>query len=195
MTTTIKPIKFVSLGDRFAEISVLLLTLVALAAGWLLKTNIENRSQAFTSGKISAQTPAGWLTFNPVGNEVLHVADRTAGGFGTTYLIEQQTVAADTQAGQITGMLTLERGNSLTGYRVLGQQEVLVQGHKASEIDYVYVESAANLSRAVMPAVVKAKDYVFVNGGQVVIVSYCADQSVFDMDLGRFYRFLVSVKF
>jgi hypothetical protein len=194
-TTSMKPVKLASLGDRFAEFAVLLLAIVALAAGWALKTAVENRSQPFSSGKISAQTPVGWLTFNPGGNEVLHVSDRTAAGFGTTYLIEQEAVPAGTEPGQMVAMLTLRRGTSLTGYRVLSQQSVLVQGRKALEIDYVYVESAANLSRAVLPAVVKGKDYVFVNGGQALIVSYRAEQSVFDTDLARFYRFLVSVKF
>ena len=195
MTTTSKTTKVVSLGDRFAELSVVLLTLVILAAGWLLKSSVENRSLAFKSGKITAQTPAGWLNLKPNGNEVLHATDRTASGFGTTYLIQTEAVPADAQPGQIVGLLTLARGNSLTSYRVLDQQEVLVQGRKATQIDYVYVESAANLNHAVIPAVVRGLDYVFVNGGQAVVVSYRADQSVFDIDLGRFYRFLVSVKF
>ena len=195
MTTTSETKKAVSLGDRFAELSVVLLTLVVLVVGWLLKTSVENRSQAFQSGNITAQTPAGWLAFNPGGNELLHVTDRTSSGFGTTYLIQEEAVPADAQPGQIVGLLTLERGNSLTGYRVLNQQEVLVQGRKAIEIDYVYVESVANMTHAVIPAVVRGQDYVFVNGGRAVIVTYRADQSVFDTDLGRFYRFLVSVKF
>jgi hypothetical protein len=195
MTATSKTTRFVSLGDRFAELSVVLLTLVALALGWLLMSGVENRSQAFMSGNITARPPAGWLALNPGGNEILHVTDRTASGFGTTYLIQEQVFPADSQAGQIVGLLTLERGNSLTGYRVLRQQEVLVQGRKAVQIEYVYVESAANMNHAVIPAVVRGLDYVFVKGGQAVIVTYRADQSVFDADLGRFYRFLVSVRF
>jgi hypothetical protein len=139
--------------------------------------------------------PAGWLSLNPSGNEVLHVTDRTVSAFGTTYLIQVETVPADAQPGQIVGLLTLERGNSLTAYRVLNQQEVLVQGRKAIQIDYVYVESAANLNHAVIPVVVHGLDYVFVNGGKVVIVTYRADQSVFDTDMARFTRFLVSVQY
>ena len=195
MTATTKTKSFISLGDRYGGLTVILITLVALAAGWLLKSGVENRFQAFTSAGITAQTPAGWLALNPVGNEVLHVTDRTSSGFGTTYLIQQEVVPADAQAGQIVALLTLERGNSLTGYRILNQQEVLVQGRKAIQVDYVYVESAANLNHAVMPAVVHGLDYVFVNAGKAVIVSYRADQSAFTTDLGRFYRFLVSVKY
>jgi len=195
MTTTGNTTRLVSLGDRFAELSVVILTLVALTAGWLLKTSVENRSQLFKSGNITAQTPAGWLAVKTDGNEVLHVTDRTTNGYGTTYLIQVDAAPADGQAGQIVSLLTLERGNTLTGYRVLNQQDVLVQGRKAVEIDYVYVESVANLTHAVIPAVVRGLDYIFVSNGQAVIVSYRADQSVYDTDLSRFYRFLVSVKY
>jgi len=195
MTTTAKVTKFASVSDRFAALSVLLLTLIALAAGWLFKSSVENRSVAFKSGNITAQTPAGWLLKQPGGDEVLHATDLTTSGFGTTYLIEVQAVPADEQLGQIVSLVTLERGNMLTAYRVLNQQKVVVQGHDAIEIDYVYVESAANLNHADIPAVVRGQDYVFVNNGQAVIVSYRADQSDYEADLGRFYRFLISVKY
>jgi hypothetical protein len=195
MTTTAKVTKFASVSDRFAELSVVLLTVVALAAGWLLKSSVENRSEAFTSGNITAQIPVGWLSKQPGGNEVLHVTDLTTSGFGTTYLIQVQAVPADAQLGQIVSLVTLERGNMLTGYRVLNEQEVVVQGRDAIEIDYVYVESAANLNHAVIPVVVRGLDYVFVNNGQSVIVSYRADQSDYEADLGRFRRFLISVNY
>jgi hypothetical protein len=195
MTTTAKIKNLSSLGDRFAELSVVLLTIVALVAGWFVKSSVENRSLAFTSGGITAQVPTGWLTVRPSGNEVLHIIDRTTSGFGTTYVIEVEAVPADVQAGQIVSLVTLARGNTLALYRVLDQNEVLVQGRKAIEVDYVYVESAANLTHASIPAVVRGQDFIFINNGQAVIVGYRADQSAYDTELGRFYRFLVSVKY
>ena len=195
MTTTAKQLKGLSLGDRFAELAVVLLTIVALVAGWFFKSSVENRSLAFKSGSITAQVPTGWLTIKPSGNEVLHIIDRTASGFGTTYVIEAEPVPADIQTGQIVSLVTLERGNTLTGYRVLDQHAVLVQGRKAFEIDYVYVESAANLNHAIIPVVVRGIDYVFITNDQAVIVGYRADQATYETDLGRFYRFLVSVKY
>jgi hypothetical protein len=182
-------------GGRFAGLSVVLLTLVALTAGWWLKSNVENRSRPFESGNITAQIPADWLMLQPDKNEVLHITDRTSSGFGTTYLIQVKPIPADAQADEVASLVTLDRGNTLTGYRVLEQQTVLVQGHTAIQIEYVYVESAANLNHAVLPAVVRGLDYVFINAGQAEIISYRADESVYATDLGRFHRFLASVKF
>jgi hypothetical protein len=187
--------KFVSLGDRFAELAVVLLTLVALVLGWVLKSGVENRSEPFSSGNISAQVPAGWLNAKPGGNEVLHVTDRTTSGFGTTYLVQQEAVPAESTPAQVVGLLTLERGNNLTAYRVLNQQEVLVQGKTAVEIEYVYVESDANLSHSTFPVVVHGLDYVFVKGNQAVIVTYRADHEAFERDLAHFNRFLLSVNY
>ena len=78
--------KNVSLGDRYAEISVLVLTVVALLAGWLYKSNVENRSIAFDSNGITARAPQGWLQAQPTGDEILHTTDISSGGFGTTYV-------------------------------------------------------------------------------------------------------------
>jgi hypothetical protein len=195
MTASTKTIRFVSLGDRFAELSVVILTVIALALGAWLKSGVENRSLAFSNAGITAQTPAGWLITKASGEEVLRVTDRTSSGFGTTYTIQQNAVAADAELGQVVSMLTLDRGTSLTAYRVLKQQDVTVAGRKGVEIEYVYVESAANLTHAVLPVVVHGLDYVFVENGKAVIVGYQAAQSAFDTDLGRFLRFLVSVKF
>lgn len=195
MTASAKPVRFASLGDRYAELSVILLTVIALALGWWLKTSVENRGLAFSNAGITAQTPSGWLVSKAAGEEVLHVTDRTSKGFGTTYIVQQKVVAADADLGQIVGLLTLERGNDLTAYRVLKQQDVTVADRKGVEIEFVYVESAANLTHAVIPAVVHGLDYVFVENGKAVIVGYRADQSSYETDLGRFLRFLLSVNF
>ena len=53
--------KNLSLGDRFAEITVVVVTIIALLAGWMFKSSVENRSVPFTSGAVSAALPSGWL--------------------------------------------------------------------------------------------------------------------------------------
>jgi len=195
MTATAPTKKYVLSGERFSLPAVILLTLVALLAGWLLKTGVENRSQAFQSGGISAQIPVGWLNQTRTGSEVLHITERSAAGFGTTYIIQQEPISADNGAEQFLGMLTLERGTSLVSYKVLRQQDVLVQGRQAAEIEYVYVESDPNTAHATLPAVVHGLDYVFIQGNSAIIVTYRADASAYNADAGRFYLFLQSVNY
>jgi hypothetical protein len=184
-----------SLGDRFAETAVVLVTLAALALGWTLMSGVENRSVAFTSGGISAEVPDGWLSLRAAVDEVLHLTDRTSSGFATTYIIQVHAVPVDSGPAEYVSLLTLDRGKDLTAYRVLDQAQVQVEGRDAVQVEYVYVESDPNLTRADLPAVVHGLDYIFVEDGQAVVVSFQADQDDYAADLARFYRFLASVSY
>ena len=184
-----------SLGDRFAEITVVIVTVIALLAGWFYKTSVENRSVGFEGSGISAQTPAGWLQAETQGDEVLHAFDISSDGFNTTYIVRKFPVAPDTTVGQLPSLLTLERGQQLTAYRVLDQQSVSENGRDAYGISYVFVESNPDLTHAQLPMVVRGVDYIFLNGDQAIVVTYWAGEANFDLDLGRFQLFLQSLKF
>ena len=187
--------KTTSTTTRLADWAVIILTLAALVAGWFIKSGVENRSVAFSGAGISAQIPVGWLTTGAQGNEVLHASDPLASGFGTTYSLENIPIAADATSDQVASMLTLERGQALSDFRVLGQQQVTVFGRAAFEISYVYVESNPNLTHNAIPHVVLGSDYIFLNGNHAIVASYRADEKDYSSNLGRFQRFLGSLKF
>ncbi len=185
----------VSLGDRYAEITVIIITVIALIAGWFYKSSVENSSVPFNVEGISAQAPKGWLQSEPDGEELLRTVDRSSNGFNTTYILSKMPLAADATASQVASLLTLNHGQDLLAFRVLSQREVTVYGKTAYEISYVYVESNSNLTHKNIPSVVRGMDYIFMNEGNAVVVSYWADDRNFDIDLGRFHRFLQSIKY
>jgi hypothetical protein len=187
--------KTLSLGDRFSDLVVIILTVVALLAGWVYKSSVENRSIAFKNGGLSAQTPQGWLTVEPGGNEILHVTDLSSSGFGTTYIVESFLIEKESTFAQAASLLTLDRGQKLTAYRVLDQKQVTVSGMQAYEISYVYVESNPNLTHNVYPNIVLGKDIIFLNGDHALVATYWAEKQSYENDLGRFQKFLGSLKF
>jgi hypothetical protein len=195
MNATTLPSKTNSTGHRFAEWAVIGVTVVALLAGWLTKNSVESRSVPFAGSGISAQTPQGWLITSAQGNEILHVTDPLSSGFGTTYSIENIPIASDATVAQVVSQLTLQRGQALTAYRVLEQKQVTVFGRAAYEIGYVYVESNPNLTHNEIPNIVRGLDYIFLNGDHAIVATYWADETAFESDLGRFQRFLSSLKF
>lgn len=195
MTTTTVPTKTSSTSQRYADWAVIGITVVALLAGWLFKNSVENRSVPFTVSGISAQTPQGWLLNSAQGNEILHVTDPLSSGFGTTYTIENIPIAQNATMDQVVSLLILDRGQALTAYRELEQKQVTVFGQAAYEIDYVYVESNPNLTHNEIPNIVRGLDYIFLKGDHAVVATYWADEKAFDSDLGRFHRFLSSLKF
>ena len=185
----------VSLGDRYAEITVILITVIALIAGWFYKSSVENSSVPFNVEGITAQAPKGWLQSEPDGEELLRTTDRSSSGYNTTYILRKMPLAADTSAAQVSNLMTLEHGQDLLAFRVLDQREVTVYGRTAYEVSYVYVESNPDLTHKNIPSVVRGIDYIYMNGDNAVVVSYWADDRNFDIDLGRFHRFLQSINY
>jgi hypothetical protein len=187
--------KKISLGDRYAEITVILITVIALIAGWFYKSSVENSSVPFNVEGITAQAPKGWLQSQPAGDELLRTTDRSSSGFNTTYLLRKIPLAADTSAAQVANLLTLGHGQDLLAFRVLDQREVTVYGKAAYEISYVYVESNPDLTHKNIPSVVRGTDYIFLNSDNALVVSFWADDKNFDLDLGRFHLFLQSINY
>ena len=184
-----------SLGDRYSEWAVIVITAVALLAGWFVMNGILGRTVPFEADGVSAAAPAGWKESKPAGGELLNVHELGSAGYETTYIVSKLPVPQGGGAGNIASFLTLERAQSLTGYRVLGQREITINGLEALEVSYVYIESNPDLTHAEIPAVVRGLDYIFVSGGDAVIATYHADQSDFEDGLDRFYRFVESIRF
>lgn len=185
----------ISLGDRYAEISVFAVTVIALLAGWFYKTGVENRSVAFELGNVSAALPMGWLRSEGEGANVVSVTDQTSAGFPTTYLLKHSEVTDDVTYALFAAAETRSLGEDLIAFRVLSQQQVLVNGRGAFEIKYVFVESDPNVTRQEWPAVVQGVEYIFLNAGQAVVVTYEAEKTEYEPGLAHFRRFLSSVKY
>lgn len=184
-----------SLGDRYAEITVVLVTIIALAAGWFYKSGVENASVPFSAGGISAQAPKGWIQSSASGDELLRATDFSSSGFGTTYAVRRIAIAEGVTSSEIANRVTLEHAQNLTAFRILDQREVTVYGRRAFEISYVFVESNPDVTRSQLPRVALGADYVFLNGDHAIVVSFQADEKSYDFDLNRFHRFLQSLNF
>lgn len=184
-----------SSGDRYAELSVLAVAMLALALGWALKASVEARSAPFQAEGITAQVPGGWLRMTGTDGEQLRVTDPASEGFGTTYVIGTRPVVAGATEAQVASLVTLSRGQALTAYRVLDQQSVTVNGRSAYKVTFVYVEADPDLTHGQLPQVVRGVEFIFLAGDRAVLVSYHADETVYEADFGRFRRFLNSVIF
>ncbi len=184
----------ISLGDQYAEITVIVVTIIALLIGWFYKSSIENASLAFESQGITAQTPKGWLQSSS-DDELLRTIDINSKGFGATYVIDTIVITSEATASEVASQITLEHAQKLLAFRMLDQRAVKVFGRDAYEISYVFVESNPNVTQTNIPSVVRGVDYVFLNGERAIIVSFQADEKNFDFDFGRFERFLQSLSF
>lgn len=184
----------VSLGDQYAEITVIVITVIALLLGWFYKSSIENASLPFESQGITAQTPKGWLQSSS-NDELLRTIDINSTGFGATYVIHTVAITSEATASDVATTVALNHAQNLLGFRVLNQRAVKVYGRDAYEISYVFVESNPDVTHNDIPSIVRGVDYVFLSGQRAVVVSFQADENNFDLDFGRFERFLQSLSF
>lgn len=185
-----------SLGDRFAEVTVILVTLIALTAGWFFKSSVENASVSFEAEGISAEAPKGWLHTDTEGDTLLKTVDINSTGFGAIYTIRQIAITSEATTSEVASLLALEHAQNKIAFRMLNQQEVKdINGRDAYMIEYVFVESNPDLTHAEIPSVVRGQDLVYLDGERAIAVSFQADANNYELDLGRFYLFLKSITF
>jgi hypothetical protein len=185
-----------SLGDRFAEITVVLVTVVALTAGWFYKSSVENASVPFEAEGITAEAPKGWLQSDTSDNVLLRTIDINSSGFGATYTIHQIAITSEATTSEVASLVALNHAHDLLAFRMLDQQEVKdINGRDAYMIHYVFVESDPDITHTNLPSVVRGKDLIYLDGDRAIVVSFQADEQTYDLDLGRFYLFLKSINF
>jgi len=184
----------VSLGDRYAEVAVIVVTIVALLAGFLLKDNVTSRSVPFDLNGIHADAPAGWIQSAPQGEVILKVRERNTLAYQTNYAISKLLLSADSGQLESISIVTMQQAQTLNSYRVLDQQKVSVDGREAYEVHYVFVESNPNVTHANLPVIVLGVDYYFNVPDGTVVVSYRAAQANFENGLARFHLFLSSIQ-
>jgi hypothetical protein len=191
MNTNTKP----SLGDRYSDWAVIVVTLVAVILGWLLMSNVQSRSIPFEAGGVKGQIPAGWLTDQAAKGVVLHTTELGGSGFGTTYQVEVVPVASGTKPADVAGLYSVNRAQELNTVRVLDQQDVTVNGQNGYKVTYAYVDASSDLTRVDVPVVVRGVDYFFVAGDHAVVATYHANEANYAADFARFRRFLESLSF
>ncbi len=184
-----------SLGDRYSDLAVIVVTLVAVFLGWWLMSSVQSRSIPFEAAGVKAQMPAGWLTDRADTGVILHTKEMGGSGFGTTYQLEVLPVASGSLPAEIASLYSLNRAKDLMAVRVLDQQEVSVNGQKGYKVTYAYVDSNPDVTRANIPIVVRGVDYIFVVGERAVVATYRASEDNYEADFGRFRRFLESLNF
>lgn len=191
MNTPTKP----SLGDRYSDWAVIIVTLVAVLLGWLLMSNVQSRSIPFEAGGVKGQMPAGWLTDQAAKGVVLHTTEMGGSGFGTTYQLEIVPVASNTSPADAASLYSINRAQDLNTVRVLDEQDVTVNGQNGYKVTYAYVDASSDLTRVDVPVVVRGVDYFFIAGDHAVVATYHASENNYASDFARFRRFLESLNF
>lgn len=183
--------------DRWVDLIVIALVVVALALGWVVKTVAEGRTVAVEVSGLHLRYPAGWLRLDAQPPVLLQVQDGLARGLATTLTLQRRplpTGAAQPLA-LIQQSLALERGSQWAAYRVLQLQDsVSVGGRKGMRITFAYVETNPDPFLVTVPVVMRGDDLLFVQDDQAYIFTLTSAEANYGRSQGALLAIIRSWK-
>jgi hypothetical protein len=190
------------------EWAVVVVVVVALIAGWVLKTVVESERVTFSGGGVTLEYPAGWVRENNLGAGILfRASDMRSGSLYPTNVtlaatealpqlpVEPGAAVLDRMTPALTAW-SFQRGQELTAFRVLDTAPAGIAGRDGAALHYAYVtEPLADPFRQALPVVVEAMDYLIPVGERTIVLTVAADGAQFQTANARhFQAILTSVR-
>jgi hypothetical protein len=175
------------------------LFVVALIAGWGLKSWAEGQATTFTAldATLSLAYPTSWAPQAEKG-ALLSIRDlQSEGRFKTTFSVTSRELdpTAIKPAKDLVEPFTAERAQDLTAYRVLEVSDTKVDGNEAAKISYAYEEEPAdNPFQTSLPVVVQGVDVLVTHGSNLYVLTFAAPATTFSQQAEVFNTILDSVK-
>lgn len=184
---------------------VVVVVVVALLAGWGLKTVVESETATFSGDGVTLAYPAGWVREdNLEGGVIFRASDMRSGSLYPTHVtlaatealpqlpVDPGAAAFDKMTPAITAW-SFQRGQELTAFRVLDTAPTQIGGREGAVLHYAYVaEPLAGPFRQALPVVVEAMDYLIPTGDRTLVLTVAADGAQFQAANVRWFQTLLS---
>lgn len=183
-------------SDRFADWAVIGLVVVALVAGWLVKSSTENAMQAASSDVASFDYPKGWLVDQSDGLSAQDARLGSASGVATTFSVSAEALDGDPSLNALSTRRTIKLSQDLDGFSMLGTKPDNINGESAVTLSYAYVivPEAGTAGSARLPVVVQATDTLVKHNGQLYVVHFNSDANSFESLAALRAKMISSVK-
>ena len=180
--------------DRFADWAVILLVVIALIAGWLVKSSAENATMSISSSVGSLTYPTSWISNTE--NGLLVQDTRTASGVPTSFGITSEALDADQGLDALSTRQTLGRAQELGGFAMLNTTKQQVGSDSAGALSCAYggVPDVGTVASAGLPVVVEASDTLIKRGTTLYVLTFSSDSASFASLAGLRASLLNTVK-
>ena len=202
---TVAPAPRPTTNDRVSALLVVLVTLVALIAGFLMRNAAETATRSYTTPyNLTVAYPDGWrINDSDAANRVI-MSDPGSGRFPTTFEVENVVVDASASYTDVLGTvgqnLAASRGTGLTAYKVLDIQNqrvengnrvgLTIKGLPAMITRYAYVSTPQSVLTEGIPTVVVGTDYLLLKGNRVYVFTVQSTEENESDAKARFERFV-----
>ncbi len=183
----------------YAEWLVILAVVVALVAGWGIKSYAENQTARYTAGGLSVSYPVGWSA-STTADGAMRFRDMRAGAAPPVFQVQSVRMAGASSVTQTLALeadaLALSRAQDMTAYRILETDDAATfRGQPALRVSYVYVLDEPDAFQQHLPTVMLGEDLLTYQQENVVVFSMQAAQDEFDQARSRFRALLESAQF
>jgi hypothetical protein len=179
--------------QRIATWLAVLATLTALAAGAILRNNIEGASVGFIDSKagITLRYPVNWLLSRGDLNTdyIMRVEDPASLPFKTTLQIALLATGPDATINDITELLNIRRAGQLSSYKTLEIVPTTFAGRPATRMTYAYASTDPNPSLKSLPVIVRGTDIITASRGQTYVITFLSDTTTYDENVRYFDLF------
>jgi hypothetical protein len=173
--------------QRIATWLAFLATLTALAAGAILRNNIEGTTVGFIDSKagITLRYPINWLLSrgDVKTDYIMRVEDPASLPFKTTLQISLLTTGPDATINDITELLNIRRAAQLSSYKSLEITPTTFLGRSATQMTYAYASTDTNPSLKSLPVIVRGLDIITVSRGQTYVITFLSDATSYEQNL------------
>jgi len=173
--------------ERRSAVLTTFLLLVALLAGWWVKTAVQNATRPLELNGYTAAVPDGWLVQEGAGDLVFIVRNPQA--LDQLYRLSQ--LPAATELDVVAQNRNLARTRRDETFRVLEASPVVFAGQDAYKVSF----ARADVASPGLPNVIEGVDYYFALDDQVMILSLEANSAAFADALPNFQKFVQSVSY
>jgi hypothetical protein len=188
-----------STRQRLATYLAIVLTAVALAAGLLLRVNIENASFLFTDSRtgIRLRYPANWILErgSADGPFIMRVEDPAALPFKTSLSISALATGPDSTINDITTLIDITRAGQLASYKSLDISPTTLGGRPATQLTYAYATTETNPSLRSLPVIVRGVDIIVLSRSQTFVLTFLSEATAYDSNQRYLDLFLRNLEF
>lgn len=184
--------------QRWATYLTMILALLALGYSVIERNNQLFAVTSYTDVQVGLTFlyPTNWLRDVSEGEYIFRARDMQRTGFKTTIQVSLLAVSSDLQERNIADRLSFSRAQILTGYTVLGTDDLtLPDDTSARSILYTFVSQEASPFLEGIPTVVTGIDILTINRGQAIVLTFRAEADAFEQEYARFEQFLETLEF
>lgn len=158
---------------------------IALILGAFIKQGAAGQTRPFSASGIRASIPEGWLVQEGMGD--LIIVARNTQSLDQVYRVN--LLNGSDPVSTAAAQNSIRTGLDDT-FRVLEETPIIVRGRDGYKVSYAFVEDEGNA----LPTVIEGVDYYFIEGDDILVISYESDSNQFAEGLPLFQEFRASVQ-